>query len=100
MAVGPAKRDTQAALLEAFGHGLGVLDGLLLEFLELFGAGQFEGKRQGCEDMNVRAALFPGENGLVELLRQGRVSGQDDRPARPVQGLVGGGGDDMSITDR
>ena len=50
--------------------------------------------------MDVRPALFPGEDGLVELFGQGRVGGQDDRPARPVQGLVGGRGDDVGIADR
>ncbi len=89
VAVGPAEGDAQAALLEAFGHGLGVLDGLLLEFLELLGAGQFEGQRQGGEDVDVRPALLAGEDGLVELFGQGRVGGQDDRPARPVAGSCG-----------
>ena len=65
----------------------------------MFGAGQFESKRQGCKDVDVRAALFAWEDGFVEQLCQNRVSGQDDRPARPVQGLVGGGCNDMGIAD-
>ena len=89
VAVGAAEGDAQAALLEAFGHGLGVLDGLLLELLELLGAGQLEGQRQGGEDVHVRPALLAGEDGLVELLGQGRVGGQDDGAARPVAGSCG-----------
>jgi hypothetical protein len=70
MAVGAAKGHAQTALLEALGHGLGVLDGLLLEFFELLGLGQLEGQRQGCEDVDMRSALFTGEDGLVELFGQ------------------------------
>ena len=67
VAVRPAKGDAQAALLQAFRHCHGILDRLPLEFLELLGARQLEGQRQGGEDVDVRPALFAGEDGLVNL---------------------------------
>ena len=45
----------------------------------------------------MRAALFAGENRLVEFLRQLRVGRQDDCSARPVQRLVGGGCDHVGV---
>ena len=85
VAVGAAERDAQSALLELVGHGLGVLDGLRLQFLELRRLRQLEGQGQRGEDVDVRAALLAGEDGLVELLGDVRVGGQQHRAARAVQ---------------
>ncbi len=46
------------------------------------------------------SALFAGEDGPVDLCSQFRIGGENDCAARPVQGLVGGGGDDVGIADR
>ena len=72
VAVGAAEGDAQSALLELVGHGLGVLDGLRLQLLELLGLRELEGQRQRGKDMDVRSALFAGEDGLVDLLGDGR----------------------------
>ena len=97
--VRPAVGDGQAAFLELVCHGDGVLDGLLLQDLELGRARQFEGQRQRGKDVDVRSALFAGEDRLVDQLPQFLVGGHDDRAARTVQGLVRGRGDDVRIAD-
>ena len=100
VAVRAAVGDAEAALLEALGDGQGVLDGLLLQLFEGRRAGELEGQGQGGEDVHVRSALLAGEDGFVDQGGNLGVGGQDDRAARPVEGLVGGGGDDVGIAER
>ncbi len=100
MGIRAAKRDAQSALLELVRHGLGVLDRLGLQLLELFGLRELEGERQGREDMDVRSALFAGEDGFIDLLGNGRVGGQQHRPAWTIETLVGGGHHHMRDANR
>ncbi len=71
--VGAAEGHAQSALGELVGHGGRILEGLLLQLLELFGLRQLEGQRQRGEHVDVRSALLTGEDGLVDLLRDGRI---------------------------
>jgi len=48
----------------------------------------------------VGAALFAGEDRLIDHLGQFLVRGQDHRPARPADGLVGGEGSHVGDADR
>ena len=97
--VGPAVGNAQPALLEPFRDGQGVPERLLLEFLELPGARQFEGQGQRGKDLDVRPPLFTGKDGLIHLFCQLLVGGQDDGAARTVQGLVRRRGDDVCVAD-
>ena len=84
MRIRAAKRDAQSALLELVSHRLGILECLRLQSLELFGLRQFESQRQAGENIDMRSALFAREDGLVDLLCDGRVGGQQHRAARTV----------------
>ena len=100
VAVGAAERDAQAALLELVGHGLGVFDRLFLQFFELPGLGQLEGQGQRGEHVDVWSALLAGEDGAVDLFRDGRVGGQQHGTAWTVEALMRGGHDHMGDPHR
>ena len=61
----------------------------LLKLAELLGLGQFEGGGEGGHGMNMRAALFAGEDTPVEFARQGGIGGQNAGAARAAQGFCG-----------
>ena len=46
------------------------------KLLELLGLREFEGQCQRCEDLHMRPALLAGEDGLVDLLCDGRIGCQ------------------------
>ena len=101
MVVGAAGDDVEATLDEHAGHGLGVLDHLLLVGLELGLQGFLEAHRLAGDDVHQRAALGTGEDRRVELLLDGFVGlGQDQAATRTAQGLVGSAGDHVGEGDR
>ena len=99
--VGAARHHFVAALDEHLGHGLGVVDDLLLVGLELRLHGLLEAHRLGGDDVHQRAALGTGEYGGVELLLDLFVGlGQDQAATRATQSLVGGGSDHIGEGNR
>ncbi len=100
MAVRAAERDAQSALRELIRHGLRVLNGLGLEFLELFGLRQLEGQRQSRKDMDMRSALFAGEDGFINLLGDLCIGRHQHRAARTIETLMRGGHHHMRDANR
>ena len=70
-----------AAFDEHTGHGLGVLDHLLLVSLELRLQGFFEADRFGGDDVLQRATLGTWEYGGVQLLLDLGVGARQDQAA-------------------
>ncbi len=86
--------------LERLREGDAVLDDVLLQLLELIRLRQLEGHRLGQHRVDMRTALLAREDSPVDLARDGRLMGEDDRAARPAQRFVGGEGDDIGDPDR
>ncbi len=101
MAIRAAERDAQSALLELVRHGLGVLDrsgpAIVLNCLV---CASLKVSASAGKDMDVRSALLAGEDGLVDLLGNRRVGGQQHCAARAVETLVRGGHDHMGNANR
>lgn len=102
MVVGTAGDDLVTALDKGGSHRLGVLHHLSLISLELGLQRLFEGDGLTSDDVHQRATLTTREDGGVELLVQIFVvsGGEDQTTARTGQGLVGGGGDHVSMGNR
>ena len=100
MRVGAAGDQVGAALLEAVGERLGVLDHRLGIGLEARLERLAERHRLGGDDVHQRAALEAREDRRVDLLGDRLVIGQHHAAARAAQRLVGGGGDDMGVAER
>ncbi len=100
--VGAAGDDLVAALDEGGSHRLGVFDDLGLIGLELGLQRLFEGNGLAGDDVHQRTTLTTREDGGVELLVELLVvsGGEDQATARTGQGLVGGGGDHVSVGNR
>ena len=94
--LGAAGDEFVTAREENFGHRLGVIQHLFLVFGE-GGVKRFEkGNRLRGNHLHQRPALDAGEDGGVEFFLQRFVGAREDQPAaRPAQGFVGGGGDDV-----
>ncbi len=88
MAVRAAERNAQSALGKLVCHCNGVLDGLVLQFLELLGLRQFERQRQRREYIDMRSALFTGEDGFVEFLGDVGFGGHQHCAAWTIERLV------------
>ena len=73
MAIRAAERDAQPALLELVCHCLRILDRLCLQFFELSCLRQFERQCQPGKHVDVRSALFAGEDRFIDLLCNRRV---------------------------
>ena len=90
-----------AARKEDFSHDFGVIQHLFLIFGE--GGVQRLQERDGFrgDDLHQRPALNAGEDGGVELFLNRFVGARENQPAaRPAQGFVGGGGDDIGNRHR
>src|SRR5690554_3292375 len=91
----------EAALDEYFRHGLGVLQDLLLVFLEFRLQRFLEADRLSRNHMLQRAALGAGEHGRVEFLFDLFVgTGEDHAATGTTQGLVGRGSDHVRNGNR
>jgi len=97
--VGAAVGQLKALPAKGLGQGGGVLHNPLLQLAEGLGLGQFEADGLGGDDVDVRPALFAGEDAHLDSLGQVGVGGQDAGPARPAEGLVGGEGDHVGVAD-
>ena len=60
----------------------------MLQLLELIGLRKFESRRQCGDGIDVRAALFAGEDGAIEFAGDRFVEREQDRAARAAQRLV------------
>ncbi len=101
MVFSTAGHHVKAALDKHAGHGLGVLHHLLLVSLELRLQGFFEADRFSSDHVLQRAALGAREYGRVQLLLDLGVGASQDQAATwTAQGLVRGGGHDVSERHR
>ena len=85
---------------QAFGKVRGVLHRLMLQLLELIGLREFEGDGQRRDGVDVRAALFAGEDGAIEFAADRFVEREQHRAARAAQRLVRGEGDHVRQSQR
>src|SRR5690606_2066329 len=96
VAFGAAGDDPQTALDQRLGQHLGVLHDLLRVVLELGRERFLERNRFGRDNVHERAALDSREDGGVDdFLVLGLH--HDHTAARPAEGLVGGGGDEIGV---
>lgn len=110
VAVSAVSNELVAELLELDLERLGVGDNLLLVCLELRGLSLLKGNGQGGDGVVVRTTLVARENGEVDgvlkvvegllaslgINRADALSEEDHGSTRTTEGLVGGGGDDIS----
>lgn len=110
VAVSAISNELVAELLELDLQGLGVGDNLLLVGLELRGLSLLEGNSQSSDGVVVRTTLVAREDGEVDRLlkvvegllaslgvnRADTLSEEDHGSSRTTEGLVSGGGDDIS----
>ncbi|MNO71754.1 hypothetical protein D3C76_626770 [compost metagenome] len=101
MVLSTAGNHVETALDEHAGHGLGVLHHLLLVSLELRLQRFLEADRFSGDHVLQRAALGAREyRGVQLLLDVGVGASQDQATTWTAQGLVGGGGHDVSERHR
>ena len=98
--VGAAGNQLHAAGGQLVGHSSGVLHNLAGIILELRLQCLAKADSLCSNHMLQRAALGAGEDGGVDALDQVSVVGQDQAAAGTAQGLVGGGGHNISIGHR
>lgn len=110
VAVSAVSNELVAELLELDLEGLGVGDNLLLVGLELGGLSLLEGNSQSGDGVVVRTTLVAREDGEVDgvlkvvegllaslgVNRADALSEEDHGATRTTEGLVGGGGDNVS----
>ncbi len=100
MRIGAAGDEIGAALLQTAGERLRVSNHRLGIGFEFGLQRLVEGDRLGGDDVHQRSALKSWEHRRVDLLGDRFVVGQDHAPARPAQGLVRRGRDDMGVAER
>src|SRR5262245_14643136 len=93
-------RVTDIRLAQPLGQDLCTVGAAALTLTEIRPGGHLEGHRLARDDMLQRPALLPREDGGVELLGDVRLVGEDDSAARPAEGLVRGGRDDVGVRHR
>ena len=98
--IGAAVSQSEPLPLQCVGEVAGVVDDALLQRAELGRFGNLEGHRHGRELLNVGATLLAGEDGSLDALRLLRIGGQDHRPSRAADGLMGGEGDHIGDAHR
>lgn len=113
VAVGSVRNKLVSETLEFLLAGLGVLDDLLLVFLELRGSCLLEGDGESGNGVVVGTALVAGEDGEVDGAFQvvldflsglgvdtpHALSGEDHGTSGATERLVSGGGDNVSILE-
>src|SRR6476660_7998529 len=93
-------RVTDVRLAQPFGQNLCAVGAAPLPLNEVRSRCHLEGHRLAGDDMLQRSALLSREDRRVELLGDVRLVCQDDSPARPAEGLVRGGRDDVAMRHR
>ena len=98
MAIGTSAEDFESAVAEYLRYGAGVFDDLFGVLLEFGLEGLLEGDRFGGDGVHKGSALEAWEDGGVVLLEE-VFAHHRDGSARSAQGLVGGGGDYVGVSD-
>ena len=99
MIVRAAGNDIVAQPYKLVAHGLAVFHDVEYILPVLLGAGFLRGDSLGSHDMLERAALHSRKDGTVHLLCK-LLRTEYHAAARPAQGLVRGGGDDIGKAER
>ncbi len=99
MVVGPARDQVETPLPQGLGQSAGVADHPGLVVPEGSFQGFLEGHGLGRDHVHQRPALHPGENPAIKLFPV-PVAAEDQSPARPPHGLVGGHGDEIAAAHR